>query len=995
MAAIRYLLEDEKRQDSRSVPCILHPSFLPVYEKLQKWVSRFPNAVDESIFNDLFLFFLLATKEYLNHRSSEHLFRIILSLHVIQKKLLRAEISKPNQRDLKIRLIPTNLLFPFSSKPVLGCLIGLNLMSRYELFDEENILLALQKHLPQLRLVKESSYRHTTQKGSLKTFYFEIEKKDGSPFSSLEQSLLEASLEVKFKNSIQTLSPSIFMRTNEEEVYKHILVLSQEIQSIRDLPQAYITFDRQTSSEIIFRITLVYVAPMHRFSLKERFLDCTFISERASPVKVLDGHSVLAHIFRLSLPRDPSLLRSDGSLDFYSARKKVGMLMNAALGEFRDYNGGILIRQQELLDDLKGNFPEVAEKDIEFIESFFYAITPLEKQVLLDSQNLVTLFQYFLEAHKEELSDDLPYSLKVFREEQRLFLVIRGQPAALTDIVSNILQSQRFRSLDLAYTMINVGEDSLFSCLITHPQFPETDRLIQEIQDSLNRWHKQSSQRQILKIALEYTPVSLDPRIGGENISGDILHFLFEGLTRFNDDGSVENGVAESIEIAPNLKQYTFRLRHSFWNDGTPVSAYDFEYAWKKILAPDFKTSFADRFYHIKNAKEAKEGQCSVSEVGIQVVDDRTLKVELVQPTPYFLQLTAHHLFSPVHRFIDQQYPQWPYESEKSYPCNGPFQLKINQPKQGYHFVKNPLYWETDRVKLDQVILTVMNASQATHAFQKKEVDWIGNPFGGWHSFYHPGKGDQVIAFPNSWVVWNAFNINVPPFNNLKIRQAFAYAIQRSEIVSNSFMPLNPARTLLLPHYRDNKHSLFPEFSPKKAAQLFQEGLEELGIKLKDLPPIRLTFLEKGIREYTASCLKSQFERNLGIVCELEPLPWGSVFKKMLSDNFQMGLIHWNSWVDDPIYTLDMFKSKEIETNVAKWEHPRFQELLDLGRQEINPFQQSFYLLQAEELLSKEMPVVPIFFQPCQALVKKDLNVIYRAPCGPFNVAKSFYKLGG
>jgi oligopeptide transport system substrate-binding protein len=108
-----------------------------------------------------------------------------------------------------------------------------------------------------------------------------------------------------------------------------------------------------------------------------------------------------------------------------------------------------------------------------------------------------------------------------------------------------------------------------------------------------------------------------------------------------------------------------------------------------------------------------------------------------------------------------------------------------------------------------------------------------------------------------------------------------------------------------------------------------------------------------------------------------------------------MGLIHWNSWVDDPIYTLDMFKSKEIETNVAKWEHPRFQELLDLGRQEINPFQQSFYLLQAEELLSKEMPVVPIFFQPCQALVKKDLNVIYRAPCGPFNVAKSFYKLGG
>ncbi len=992
MTAIRHHLEEVKNQDTSAISFAFHPTFYSVYEKAQKWLVRFPQYIDQSIFNDLFLFYLLATKEYLDHRTPSHLFRLILSLHVMQKTLLRAEIFTPNQRDLKVRWMSANLVFPFASKPVLGCLIGFNLVSRYELFDEENILLALQKHLPQLRLVRESSYRHTSQRGNLKTFYLEIEKRDGTHFSYQEQSLLKNNLEEKFKNSIQTLAPSIFMRVNEEEVYKHILVLSQEIQSTQDLPQAYITFDRQTGKEIVFRVSLVLISPLHRFSLKERFFDCTFVSERISPVRNLDGHSIQAHIFRISMPRAPSVLRSDGSLDFYSARRKVAALMTSAIGEFRDYNGGILIKQQELLDDLKGNFPEIAERDLELMDSFFYAITPLEKQVLLNPQILSTLFKYFLETYQERLPIGSPYTLKIFRDGQKVFLVVRGDHAALTEIVSDTLQGQSFRMLDLAYNVVNIGENAYFNCALVKGNSPEADTLVQGIQDSLNRWHQKLKQRQVLRIALEYSAVSLDPRIGGEAISGDILHFLFEGLTRFNEDGGVENGVAESIEISPNLKQYVFKLRHSFWNNGHPVSAYDFEYAWKKILAPDFKTAFADHFYHIKNAKEAKEGKCSVNEVGIKVIDDRTLMVELVRPTPYFLQLTAHHLFSPVHRQTDQQYPQWPYQSEKNYPCNGPFQLKINQPNQGYQFIRNPLYWQAERVKLDQVILTVMNSSQAIQAFQRKEVDWVGNPFGGWHASYNPGKGDRIITFPNSWIVWNVFNTQMPPFNNLKVRQAFSYAIQRSEIVAKAFMPLNPANTILLPHYREKRHSLFPEYDPMMAIKLFNEGLEELGMRLKDLPPIKITFLEKGIREYTAICLKRQFEQSLGITCELQPLSWRNVFNKMSSGDFQMGLVHWTSWVDDPIYTLNVFKSEDVEINFAKWQHPKFQQLLDLGQQETNLFQRSFYLLQAEELLSQEMPVVPIFYQPCQALVNEDLNVIYRTPSGPFNAGRSFYK---
>ena len=127
------------------------------------------------------------------------------------------------------------------------------------------------------------------------------------------------------------------MGNNDEEIYKNILVLSQEIQSLHDLPQACINLEQETGKEFVFRVTLVYVSPFHRFSLKECFLNGTFVSQRELTVRQLDDHPIEAHIFYLHLPRDSSLVRSNGSLDYYSARQKVTALIVNAIGEFRDY----------------------------------------------------------------------------------------------------------------------------------------------------------------------------------------------------------------------------------------------------------------------------------------------------------------------------------------------------------------------------------------------------------------------------------------------------------------------------------------------------------------------------------------------------------------------------------------------------------------------------------------------------------------------------------
>lgn len=985
---------DPIRESSlNTIPLAFHPSVNAVYEKLKKWLARFPFSVDNSVYHDLTLLYLLATKKYLDHRNPAHLFRVVLSMHLLQKKLLRLATYSPLLRHVEIRWTPTYLRFPFAHKPVLGCVVGFNLMDRYEVFDEENVILALQKYLPLLRLVKESTYCHTSQHKNLKMFYFEIEKKDGLPFSLLEQKLLILSLQQKVRKSIQPLSPTIFMGLNDEEMYKNILVLGQEIHNLDDLPQAYITLDQQTGKEIIFRISLVHISPFHRFSLKDRFFGASYELQRTLTVRHLDTHPIHAHIFRLHLPRDASLLRSDGSLDFYLARKKVVTLMNAAIGEFRDYNGGILIKQQELLHGFKENFLHIFESDPELLESFFYAILPLEKQVVLPKNTLSTLFSYFLDNCKEKLPTDSFYSFNVHRSDQHFFLVVRGKDTSLTGIISSVLQESIYKHIDMAYNFVDAMGGVFFNCILMQPNQQDVESLIQSLQDSIHKWHQKMKNRQVLRIGLEFSIMSLDPRIGGDAASGNIIRLLFEGLTRSTPNGDIENAIAESIETSLDMREYTFKLRSSLWNDGSSVTAYDFEYAWKKVLSPDFKTAFAYLFYPIKNAREAKEGKVPPEQIGIYAIDDRTLKVHLVRPTPYFLQSTALPLYSPVHRIIDQQHPQWPYECEKNYPCNGAFQLKFNQPNQGYQLVRNPYYWDAYNITLDQITLTQMTPVQASQAFKKNEIDWAGNPFGGWHSFYVPRENDNVLSIPNSWVCWWVFNTTCAPFQNLKMRQAFAYAVQRVQIVSGAFLPINPAYSPLLPRHREsNSQSLFPDYNPELARQLFQEALKELAVSKADLPPFTIMFHEQGIREYTARCLKQQFKECFDIECELMPLSWNAYFHKMIKGGFHLGIVHWESWVDDPIYTLNHFKTAKQELNFSKWQNAEFQKHLHLFEEEVNPFQRSLHLQKAEVILSQEMPIVPLFYQPYQALVKKDLHVNYPISGGGLNISRSFYK---
>lgn len=986
MASFQFSPE-QRHTSLLSLDCLapsLRISYLEVLTKLEKWNYRFPHRIRDSLFNELCFFYLHNTKEYLTHRNSWHIFRLILSMHLMKKRLSHKSTFYPNNRHLEIRWIYSSLTFPFISKPVLGCLVGCNLLDRYEIFDKENILLTLQKYIPHVSYVKESLYQYPSKDENLKIIYLEIEKKDETPVSLQERFLLKTGLEKRMKNSIQRLSPMVFMGSNKEEIYKILIILNREIQSPTDLPQVHISLDRQTDKEIIFRIHLVQIAAAYPISWSNLFLDCLFISEHMSIIKKIKNHAVQAHIFRLHFPRESKLLRSDGSLIFYAARQKVVAALTKALGDFRDFNGSIFYEQQELFQEFKKAFPALAETELELMETFFYSLIPEDKQIFLRKKTLFTLFTRFLEKREEILPPDVSYSFTMYRENGNLIedltlldresicIIVHGiSIPALKETILNTLHKEICEKQNMIYNILETAEGLFFNCVL----FSKAIGMVEALQEDLLKVHEKIQDCQILKVALDYTIVSLDPRIGGEGPSSNILTFLFEGLMRVDINGDIENGVAEEVEISPDFKDYTFRLRRHQWNDGSLVSAYDFEYAWKKVLSPDFQTAFAYFFYPIKNAKEAKEGKCSLDDVGIRVIDEQTLQVSLIRPTPYFLQFTAHPIYSPVHRHIDRQQPQWPLCLQKNYPCNGPFQLKINDPSQGYYLIRNPFYKNRQSIFWDQVVLTYMNGLQAFQSFQKKEIDWIGNPFGTWHPFYTAREEDQIFSFPNTWIYWCVFNTQAFPFHNLTLRRAFAFAIQRDHIVSECFLSLTPAYSPLPFSNVNPTHSFFPDYNKKKALQLFSQALKELGISRRNFPVIELIFHEQGIREYTATRLQQQLQECFGITCSLKPLSFDYNFDKVTKGDFTISLIHWYAWIDDPVYTLNAFKFPKEKINLAKWGHREFERMLDCSDEASNPFQRFSYLLQAEKILSREVPIIPLFYQPIQMMTKKNLQM--------------------
>lgn len=505
-----------------------------------------------------------------------------------------------------------------------------------------------------------------------------------------------------------------------------------------------------------------------------------------------------------------------------------------------------------------------------------------------------------------------------------------------------------------------------------------------------NTGEEQQADEQVLSVNIKTEPPSLHPGTSTDTTSSAVLDQVFEGLTRVNQQGEPELAIAEDIEMSDDGLTYTFKIREDAnWTNGDPVTAGDFEYAWKWVLDPNnADTDYAYQLYSIKGAEDAKENGGSLDDVGITVEDDKTLIVELEAPTDYFLELTAFHTYYPVNKNVVEGNDKWALDMSDDYVSNGPFKLVSWDHKDKIVIEKNETYWDADTVKLETITMHMIDdEATALQMYENGDLDWVGSPIDEVPLAAIPTMKDsgELHISDRAGVYYYTLNHDDELFSNENIRKAFALSIDRQGIVENVTKgEQKPAMALVPPSmFPENETGYFQDNDIEKAKEHLAQGLEELG--LDALPTVKLSYNTDEGHAAIAQAVQDMWKKNLEVDVELNNEEWNVYLDSLGEGNYQMGRIGWIADFNDAINFLEIFETVG-GNNYTNWEDEDFQSLLKQARTELDPDKRQEILREAEELYMDQMPIAPIYFYTHVYAHKDYVKGIQVAPVGSFNL---------
>ena len=232
----------------------------------------------------------------------------------------------------------------------------------------------------------------------------------------------------------------------------------------------------------------------------------------------------------------------------------------------------------------------------------------------------------------------------------------------------------------------------------------------------------------VVTIANEVELASMDTGIATDGTSFEAIAAVTEGLYQLDAAGSTIPGMAIKEEVSEDGKTLIFTIRDAKWSDGQPVTANDFVFSWRRLADPNTASQYAYmvEVAGIKNASAVTKGEKPTSELGVTAVDDKTLKVELEYPVPFFDQLMAFPVYYPIREDFYNKYKEQYALTPEAILSNGPFKMTEWNQGANYTMVKNDLYYDADKVKIDGLNFQVVkDAQSAMVAFEQGTVDYV------------------------------------------------------------------------------------------------------------------------------------------------------------------------------------------------------------------------------------------------------------------------------
>lgn len=489
----------------------------------------------------------------------------------------------------------------------------------------------------------------------------------------------------------------------------------------------------------------------------------------------------------------------------------------------------------------------------------------------------------------------------------------------------------------------------------------------------------------LLRVAIDNDLTTMDPRRVRDLNTMSFIRMFYEGLVRAKADGTYEPAIAEKIDVSPDGKVYTIKLKETYWTNGERVEANDFIYAWKSMLSPGFPAPNAYQLYPIKNAKAIKEGKEFVDALGVFEKNKSTLVIELENPHPEFMQLLSTPFYFPVNYQWAKDYDDHPQAvNPGEVPINGPFVPKSWRQQDSLTAVPNPSYWDNKAIKLKKIELIYSDNNTALQMYKQDDVDWIGSPLSTlpMDALSALKKEKCVEMVPADGMFFIRMNTDKPPFNNANIRRAFSQAIDRQSIVDNITLSGKPSTTLVPENYKLGSVKAHDLYNPSKAASDFSKGLTELGINIANLPPITLSYVYSDRNHKIAQTLQRQWKTILGVDVALPPAEAKVTMDQIRRGDYMMAIGSWFADIHDPVNYLDVFKYKNNGTNNTGWESPKYVAALDKSALTSSTSDRNKELVTAESILLEDLPVVPLFEASFNYMKKPRVEGVFLSPLG-------------
>ncbi len=478
-----------------------------------------------------------------------------------------------------------------------------------------------------------------------------------------------------------------------------------------------------------------------------------------------------------------------------------------------------------------------------------------------------------------------------------------------------------------------------------------------------------------LTMNLTAEPQSIDPQLSTDINGGTVNDLTSEGLIRRAKDGKPAPGLAERWDVSEDKLKWTFYLRDGLkWSNGDPITAEDFRDGWLRALDPKTASEYARMIFPVKNAEEYNAGKAKAEDVGIKVIDDKTLEVELHAPLAYFSDIVTFKTYMPLEKkFYDGVGDKYFTDADKTL-SSGPYILKEWVKGSEMTLERNPNYWDAKNVKVDKIVLKFIKESGAAlNNFKNEEIDVTEITVDQANEF----KGDPRLVLSNDGSVWYfLFNHKVKALSNPKIRKAFVMAVNREElvnkvldgrgIVAKSFTPADIGINGLQKDFSTEVPTSIPGFNPEEAKKLLAEGLKELG--LDKFPELEMIFNEGGNNKLIVVYLQESLRKNLGIELKLAAMTFPERIERMKQKNFDIVYAGWSGDFHDPITYLDLFATKS-GNNYGNYSNAKYDELVKKANSSGDQAVRMPALIEIEKIISEDLPVGVLFYRKKSYLV--------------------------